>query len=1233
VARRESELAEVERPFIQQLESMGWTHIRGADLAKDDGDDRAYTDVLLKKRLARALRRVNRLPGSDAEWVEDEHAARAIEKLDEVSVGPRGRNLLVANFKATELLLHGAGIRGHKVHHKGREGTPVQFIDWAIEDESRIMERNEFLVVSQLRVRTTAGHTGHDEIPDLVLFVNGIPVAVVECKSPDLQDPIGLAIRDLRAYTGNPTEYDVRERDQQEMPRGIPALFKTAQLLIAASGTTAHLGTISSRERDYAPWRSVEPDYEDPKGLRTVLREVPVKPRLLEAEEDPSEQQQLVAAVLKPVNLLNILRHYVFGLPIKQKKRKHEKRPQGRLDTQSNEDLPKVKAVCRHQQYRAVEKIVRNLRTRRTPLSPGATHDERGGVIWHTQGSGKSLTMAFLARRLHMSQDPALNTFTVLVVTDRTQLQDQLAAALRTGERSVKEAKSQDDVESMLRDGGRHVIFTTIQKYGIAGFGSAAGEDGDDRSDTKAYNDVRKRIAAGQDPAEASDPVPSEDSGKEGSRKDDDRPHFPLCNSSERVLVLVDEAHRSHTSLLHACLREAAPNAARIGFTGTPIMQGKLNDTARIFGNFIDEYRMAEAEADKVVVPIRYEGRTGPADVRDGEDLDAQFENLIASRTEEQKKALRKKYSQPTERDVVESVTMIRAKAKDMLEHYVEHVLTGGFKAQVAVVSRQSAVEYRHALRDVRAELLERVAEFAPEGRLPERLRGVEPKDFQNDDLLLYWAWKYQAVIRRMEFVPVISAGGEKKEGRWREWTDEGRQKKHIERFLDDLPELPRDNPWAVTHVPEANPPRMGMIARQPWSVPMPEVVKTVADEAPVTFLIVKSMLLTGFDAPVEQVLYLDRPIRDAELLQAVARVNRPVPGKEGGLVVDYYGVLAPLSDALSGYGQEAPAVRASLRDVESAVWDTRDAAATVSGFLQDKGITDLDTRGGRARAMLALRDEDERALFDKNLGEFLGSLERVLPHEKALGFVGDARRWALLQQRVRRHYRDAPGGQFSLRGYGRKVRALIAEHLEAPEITQVIPPVSILSPAFDTDVRAIEDPREAAAEMEHALRFHLEERIRREDEEKYKQLSEALEEVLKSMDERWKLDELADLIDKARQEQDDDPLLAGLSPMERRVHTWLRSGLSTSDAFDLPEPEELLRLSAGVYEVVRDHVRRVSYRGESRHMSRLTSHVVERLREDGLAAKSGDVDEVRAVARHLVGLVQENLQGFRTER
>lgn len=521
--RSEMERDEVEIPFIRQLESMGWTHISGKDLA--DSKERDYTDVLLKNRLARAIRKINRLDGSDAEWIDPEdrdgHAARAIAALESLSVGPQGRSLREANLQATDLLLHGAPpMRGHAVHHKGLD-VLVQYIDWEIADEERINERNDFLVVSQLRVRTPAGY---EEIPDLVLFVNGIPVAVVECKSPDLQDPVGLAIRDLRAYTGNPVEYDTDERDPREMPRGIPALFKTVQLLIAAAGSTAQLGTITSRVCDFAPWRSTEPDYDNTDELRDALRQADVTPKLLEAGEDPTEQQQLVAAVLKPVNLLNILRHYVFAVPVKEKKQQPGRSSAKKNAGDESTGALKVKIVCRHQQYRAVEKIVHRLRTKRTRLDPGATADERGGVIWHTQGSGKSLTMAFLARRLHMSRDQALNTYTLLVVTDRTQLQDQLDAAIRRGGRSIKTAERQADVEGMLRTGGRHVVFAMIQKFGVAGF-TAGGESGDERSFDDEYKAVRKRIAAGVESAEAADPAP-----------DTEPPRFPCARSPPRSL-------------------------------------------------------------------------------------------------------------------------------------------------------------------------------------------------------------------------------------------------------------------------------------------------------------------------------------------------------------------------------------------------------------------------------------------------------------------------------------------------------------------------------------------------------------------------------------------------------------------------------------------------------------------------------------------------------------------------
>lgn len=168
---------------------------------------------------------------------------------------------------------------------------------------------------------------------------------------------------------------------------------------------------------------------------------------------------------------------------------------------------------------------------------------------------------------------------------------------------------------------------------------------------------------------------------------------------------------------------------------------------------------------------------------------------------------------------------------------------------------------------------------------------------------------------------------------------------------------------------------------------------------------------------------------------------------------------------------------------------------------------------------------------------------------------------------------------------------------------------------------------------MEHALRYHLEEHVRREDEEKYKELSKALKEVLENMDARWRIDQLADLIEQARQEQDDDPLLSGASLMERRVHGWLKSGIESRTVITPPDPAKLRKLSEGVYRVVREQVRSVGYRAQGKHVTRLTSHVTEQLRTDGLDAGSDDTDEVRAVARHVVNHVQEHLQDFRAER
>ncbi|MFE7810526.1 type I restriction endonuclease subunit R [Streptomyces sp. NPDC057433] len=1226
-----AERDEAERPLLEHLKAMGWQHIEGARL-RGEGERDDFRAVLLEQRLRTAVLR-------NSPWMSsDTQAEQAVTRLRAAARHVTAGSLAQANRDATTLLLHGILQPG-----PGDKDFKTRFVDWSPEamegSREEVLARNDYLVVDQLRVHDADGRPA---VLDLVLFVNGVPLVVVECKSPHVRDPVGRAIRDLRAYSGRPLDDDTRRGTGA--PRGVPHLFAPVQLLVAADGKDAALGTYSSSEEHYALWRSLAPDYTDPAvpgddGVEALRRELRGW-GLLGADERPTLQHRLTAMVLRPGNLLNIVRHYVFEKPLNDD-------DDGCRAGKTKPKSGTAKVVCRHQQYRATEKIVDRLRTRPSRLVTGRDRDERGGVIWHTQGAGKSFTMQFLARRLHMNEDSGLNGITLVAVTDRTDLQRQLRKAVELSDSRVVQAKSRTDLEHLLakagRPGGRMVVFATIQKFlgDLApGSGDGAGDtaDGEDRALDEDFEKARKRVAEGEDAEEVADPAPDERTLLRAERI------FPECSDGDRVVVLVDEAHRSHSSVLHACLRKALPNAARIGFTGTPLMRGRLDDTGRIFGlepsslpggapEFLDTYRMTEAERDKVVVPVRYEGRATTAEVRDRERMDGCFEDLIEPLDDAERERVRKKYGTPSARAVAESPPLIRRKAADMLEHYVTGPLTGGFKAQVAAVSRRAAVLYRDALRDARADLLLRVAEFDKGGRR-EGLRGRAPETYTAEETLLLRAWQYQELLRRIDFVPVISAGAEQKDGLWREWTDDDRQRDHIARFLAPFPELPPDNPWVAAPVAEHDPVPAGSVGgMNPWS----DLVwggDKPAEQPPIAFLIVKSMLLTGFDAPIEQALYLDRPIRDAELLQAIARVNRIARRKTEGLVVDYYGVLNNLGVTLAAYRGNPPALD-SLHSMEDEIPVLERTAKDFRVFLGRVGIDPdgLTTPAALAHAVRALGHPEQRAGFDTSLGEFLDAVNRVLPHQDALEYLPDLRTWSVLQMRVRRHYRDDTGGGFAMRGYGRKVRALIADHLQAQEVIQKIPPVSILAPDFDEVVDSL-PVREAAAEQVQALRYHLEERRAVEDRPVHTQLSKELERVLEEFAGRW--DEigsrLGPLVERARDAERSDPAVADLSPMEQRLHALLREKLAESEILGDPTPEDLRRLVAEVHDEITSRVRLASFGGGEAHVTKLESHLYELLRTAGYRLRGEGRQEVKRLASTLAGYAVDHLEDFRSE-
>ena len=311
--------------------------------------------------------------------------------------------------------------------------------------------------------------------------------------------------------------------------------------------------------------------------------------------------------------------------------------------------------------------------------------DRRGGIIWHTQGSGKSLTMVFLVKKLRTV--PELRRFKVVVVTDRTDLEDQLSKTAKLAGQVMRVARSADGAKTHLGRQEPDLVFVMIQKLQERNGGGDEQEivfaaENDDLAAAESHELLPRRT----------------DQLRSGKlvTKIGERPAFPVLNESEDVLVLIDEAHRSHTSGLHQNLLDALPNAARIGFTGTPIEEKSKKKTREIFGTYIDRYLLRDAEADGAIVKILYEGRELKADVTDKGTLDGLFDATFAGKSFEEREAIKDRYA--TRARVLNAADPLKAKAIDVLRHYIVNILPNDLKAQLVASSRELAVQYVDAV-------------------------------------------------------------------------------------------------------------------------------------------------------------------------------------------------------------------------------------------------------------------------------------------------------------------------------------------------------------------------------------------------------------------------------------------------------------------------------------------------------------------------------------------------------
>ena len=566
-----------ENPAVEQLQSLGYTYVPPEVL---EHERVSLKVTILSGRLAAAVERLN-------PWLSDENVARAVKTITQVPAA----SLAEANEKLYTSLTYGIALEQDR--GEGRKSHTVKFLDF---DNP---ENNDWVVTRQYKVRGTKKHI----VPDVVAFVNGLPLAIIECKSPTIGDTWKAdAIKQLRRY---------QEADTTWKGLGAPKLFEAAQILIGTCGERAVYGTVGTPARFFLEWK-------DPYPL-TVQQ---LTDRLGRA---PTPQDVLLCGLLEPRNLLDIVRNFVV------------------FEVEGGRT---VRKLTRYRQFAAVNKAIERIRTARRP-------SERGGVVWHTQGSGKSLTMLWLALKLR--RDAAQEQPTIIIVTDRTKLDKQVAGVFTAcGFPNPERADSVRHLRRILEHPTGKTVMTTIQKF----------------------QEITGPVAA---PGTAS--------------------VHPTLSKATNIFVMVDEAHRTQYRSLAANMREALPNACFLGFTGTPIDK-KDRSTLRTFGPYIDTYTIEQAVKDKATVPIFYESRLPELHVI-GQTLDKVFDHVFADRSDDERAAIKQRYA--TERAIAGAPRRIEAICLDLIDHFKQFIQPNGFKAQAVATSRHAAVTYKEALDQLNA--------------------------------------------------------------------------------------------------------------------------------------------------------------------------------------------------------------------------------------------------------------------------------------------------------------------------------------------------------------------------------------------------------------------------------------------------------------------------------------------------------------------------------------------------
>jgi len=756
---------------IEELESIGWSFINGVELAPDGQqcERNSFSSIVLEERLKRAILLNNPEIPQDAQ----------LEALK-----------ITLRLASPEIM-----VNNQTFHQYLAEGVPVEYRKDGVMRGDRVQlinfnqpEQNDFLVVNQF----TIIENNQNKRPDLLLFINGLPLVLIELKNAaDENATIESAYKQIQTYKSS-----------------IPSLFTFNEICIISDGVDAKAGSLSAGLSRYLTWK-----VKDEHGSRPLLS---------------NQLEIMLQEMLKPTVLLDFIRHFIVYEQSKQ------------TDNNGVAQITTVKKIAAYHQYYAVNKAIESVQD-----AAGIDGDRKGGVVWHTQGSGKSLSMVFFTGKLVL----ALNNPTILIITDRNDLDDQLFDTFAASKDLLRQipvqASDRENLKDLLKVASGGIVFTTIQKF-----------------------------------------------------QPDEGNVYETLSERTNIVVIADEAHRTQygfkpksidvkddqgnvigQKLVYGFakyMRDALPNATYLGFTGTPVEKTDAN-TPAVFGNYVDIYDIGQAVTDGATVPIYYESRLAKINLSDeGKELIKELDEELEH--EELTDTQRAKAKWAKVEAIIGSEQRIKTIAADIIQHFEARNGEGGLtgKGMIVTMSRRIA-----------AELYDEIIKIRPH--------------WHNDD------------------------------------PTKGAIKVVMTASSSDGPELMKHH------------------TSKQQRRDLSDRMKDVSD--PLQLAIVRDMWLTGFDAPSMHTLYIDKPMKGHNLMQAIARVNRVYKDKPGGLVVDYFGIAQDLKKALSFYS-ESGGKGDPAEAQEKAVQMMLEKLEVVSQLFSEKAVYNAD--------QISLAAED-RALYGQS--------------------------------------------------------------------------------------------------------------------------------------------------------------------------------------------------------------------------------------------------------------------------